>query len=319
MYRVGYNNIRTVFTIHNIEYQGQFAPEIIEDLFGISKNEYMSLDWHGCINLMKGAIDYSDFVSTVSPTYAKEICSPQYAHGLEDILNKNSYKLRGILNGIDYDVYNPATNKSLFVNYDADHLDKKAENKTQLQQMLGLNVSPMIVDNEKKPGITMENYSALIGHVLEHTDLSVALIPHVVWASGDDRKPIRQLYEQFRDSGRVLCIPDACAPRLKGYISRCRMFIGARTHATIAAYSSCVPTLVVGYSVKARGIAKDLFGSWENYVLPVQTLEKKEDLTEAFLWLQKQEEAIRSRLTAEMPGYRERAREAGKLIRRLAE
>lgn len=142
MYRVGYNNIRTVFTIHNIEYQGQFAPEIIEDLFGISKNEYMSLDWHGCINLMKGAIDYSDFVSTVSPTYAKEICSPQYAHGLEDILNKNSYKLRGILNGIDYDVYNPATNKSLFVNYDADHLDKKAENKTQLQQMLGLNVDP---------------------------------------------------------------------------------------------------------------------------------------------------------------------------------
>ena len=71
--------------------------------------------------------------------------------------------------------------------------------------------------------------------------------------------------------------------------------------------------------MKARGIAKDLFGSWENYVLPVQTLEKKEDLTEAFLWLQKQEEAIRSRLTAEMPGYRERAREAGKLIRRLAE
>lgn len=186
-------------------------------------------------------------------------------------------------------------------------------------KMLGLNVSPMIVDNEKKPGITMENYSALIGHVLEHTDLSVALIPHVVWASGDDRKPIRQLYEQFRDSGRVLCIPDACAPRLKGYISRCRMFIGARTHATIAAYSSCVPTLVVGYSVKARGIAKDLFGSWENYVLPVQTLEKKEDLTEAFLWLQKQEEAIRSRLTAEMPGYRERAGEAGKLIRSLAE
>ena len=92
-----------------------------------------------------------------------------------------------------------------------------------------------------------------------------------------------------------------------------------QVHATIAAYSSCVPTLVVGYSVKARGIAKDLFGSWENYVLPVQTLEKKEDLTEAFLWLQKQEEAIRSRLTAEMPGYRERAREAGKLIRRLAE
>lgn len=156
MYRVGYNNIRTVFTIHNIEYQGQFAPEIIEDLFGISKNEYMSLDWHGCINLMKGAIDYSDFVSTVSPTYAQEIRSPQYAHGLQDILNKNAHKLRGILNGIDYDVYNPATNKSLFVNYSSDSLDKKNANKTELQKMLGLNV------DERAPLIAM--VSRLVNH-----------------------------------------------------------------------------------------------------------------------------------------------------------
>lgn len=140
MYKNGYNGIRTVFTIHNIEYQGQFAPGIIEDLFGISHNEYMSLDWHGCINLMKGAIDYSDYISTVSPTYAKEICTSEYAHGLEDVLNKNKHKLRGILNGIDYDVYDPAKSKSLFVNYSATSLEKKAENKQELQKMLGLNV-----------------------------------------------------------------------------------------------------------------------------------------------------------------------------------
>ena len=102
-------------------------------------------------------------------------------------------------------------------------------------KMLGLNVSPMIVDNESRPGITMENYRALLSWVLEHTDLSVALIPHVVWESNDDRKPLRQLYGDFRASGRVLCLEDASAPQLKGYISRCRMFIGARTHATIAA------------------------------------------------------------------------------------
>ena len=140
MYKNGYNGIRTVFTIHNIEYQGQFAPGIIEDLFGISRNEYMSLDWHGCINLMKGAIDYSDYISTVSPTYAKEICTSEYAHGLEDVLNKNKHTLRGILNGIDYDVYDPAKSKSLFVNYSATNLEKKAENKQELQKMLGLNV-----------------------------------------------------------------------------------------------------------------------------------------------------------------------------------
>ena len=140
MYKSGYNNIRTVFTIHNIEYQGQFSPSIIEDLFGISRNEYMSLDWHGCINLMKGAIDYSDYVSTVSPTYAQEICTDEYSHGLKDILIKNRGKLRGILNGIDYDVYNPETSKSLFVNYSASELEKKTENKLELQKMLGLNV-----------------------------------------------------------------------------------------------------------------------------------------------------------------------------------
>ena len=156
MYKEGYGGIRTVFTIHNIEYQGQFAPGIIEDLFGISRNEYMSLDWHGCINLMKGAIDYSDYISTVSPTYAQEICTREYAHGLEDVLNKNKHKLRGILNGIDYDVYNPATSPSLFVNYSAQSLDRKAENKQELQKMLGLNV------DAGAPLIAM--VSRLVGH-----------------------------------------------------------------------------------------------------------------------------------------------------------
>lgn len=184
-------------------------------------------------------------------------------------------------------------------------------------KMIGINISPMIVANESRPGITMENYRALIGHILETTDLDVALIPHVVWDSNDDRKPIAQLYEAFRQTKRVVQLADNSAPALKGYISRCRMFIGARTHATIAAYSSCVPTLVVGYSVKARGIAKDLFGTDENYVLPVQKLERKEELIEAFDWLLKSEEAMRKKLVEVMPAYQERAKEAGELIARM--
>lgn len=186
-------------------------------------------------------------------------------------------------------------------------------------RVLGLNISPMIVDNEKKPGITMENYKALISHVLATTDLQIALIPHVVWESNDDRKPIAELYEAFRDTGRVLKLEDASAPQLKGFISRCRMFIGARTHATIASYSSCVPTLVVGYSVKARGIAKDLFGTDENYVLPVQTLEEKQDLINAFEWLKGQEEKMRAHLRAVMPEYQKKAALAGELIEKLYE
>ena len=158
----------------------------------------------------------------------------------------------------------------------------------------------MIQDNEESAGITMKNYRALIRYIVENTGLQIALIPHVVWDRNDDRKPIHELYEQFKDTGRILELPDGTCEELKGYIARCRMFIGARTHATIAAYSSLVPTLVVGYSVKARGIARDLFGTEKNYVLPVQLLRKEEDLTEAFRWLAAKEEAIRSQLAAKM-------------------
>ena len=115
-YRDSLQGIKTVFTIHNIEYQGQFSPDVIEDLFGIPRREYMSIEFGGCINLMKGAIDYSDSVSTVSKSYAGEIMSGEYAHGLQSILLKNAHKLKGILNGIDTDTYNPATNESLFKN-----------------------------------------------------------------------------------------------------------------------------------------------------------------------------------------------------------
>lgn len=183
--------------------------------------------------------------------------------------------------------------------------------------MLGLNVSPMIMEKESEPGITLENYKALIAHILDTTDLKVALIPHVVWENNDDREPLKKLYAAFQQTGRVILLEDASAPQLKGYISRCRMFIGARTHATIAAYSSCVPTLVVGYSVKAQGIAKDLFGTAQGYVLPVQSLSKKEDLIHAFAWLWENQEEQRRHLQAVMPDYQRRAAQAGELLARL--
>lgn len=184
-------------------------------------------------------------------------------------------------------------------------------------RMLGLNISPMIMENESRQGITMENYKALIDHILKTTDLSIALIPHVVWENNDDRKPIAGLYRAFEQTGRVIKLEDASAPQLKGYISRCRMFIGARTHATIAAYSSCVPTLVVGYSVKAQGIARDLFGTAQNYVLPVQKLAGKEDLIGAFEWLKAQEDVMRAQLEKIMPEYKERAAQAKGIIEKL--
>lgn len=184
---------------------------------------------------------------------------------------------------------------------------------------VGINISPMIQDNEKTSGITMENYRELIKDITNRTDMQIALIPHVVRGQNDDRKPIHALYEEFKHTGRVVEIPDGSCVELKGYISRCRFFVGARTHATIAAYSTCVPTLVVGYSVKARGIARDLFGTEENYVLPVQSLREKGDLKKAFGWLMSAEADIKQKLEQIMPDYKEKALQTGKEVDRLWE
>ena len=182
---------------------------------------------------------------------------------------------------------------------------------------VGINVSPMIISNEAQGGATMANYVTLIQHILKETNLAVALIPHVVWDYNDDREPLRRLYEQFKASGRVILIPDADCRALKGYIARLRCFVGARTHSTIAAYSSCVPTLVVGYSVKAKGIAKDLFGTYEGYTLPVQNLKRPDDLKKAFLWLMDREDEIRTHLIEIMLAYAARAKEAGDALAEL--
>lgn len=172
---------------------------------------------------------------------------------------------------------------------------------------VGINISPMIQSNEKIEGITITNYRKMISYILENTDMSVALIPHVVWANNDDRIPCHKLYEEYAKEypGRVCEIGDCSASELKAYISRLRFFVGARTHSTIAAYSSLVPTLVVGYSVKAIGIAKDLFGTDENHVIPVQTLKEDDDLLDAARWLFEHEVEIKNRLTDIIPKIKE--------------
>lgn len=186
------------------------------------------------------------------------------------------------------------------------------ENKT-----IGINISPLVMDCEKKDGIILSSYKRLIEHVIRTTDLQIALIPHVVWDRNNDRIPIEELYREFKDTGRVIKIEDGTCEELKGFIARCRMFIGARTHATIAAYSSCVPTLVVGYSVKAKGIAKDLFGTYDNYVIPVQQLESEDALIDAFQWMADYEEDIRKHLKEIIPGIVQEALRTGDEIEKI--
>ena len=190
-----------------------------------------------------------------------------------------------------------------------------ADPRMESGNVIGINISPHILKCETNDGMAYENYKNLIAHILEHTDSYVALIPHVVWGSNDDRTVLARLYEEFGRDERLILVEDHNAPQLKHIISQCRLFVGARTHATIAAYSSCVPTLVVGYSVKARGIARDLFDTEEGYVLPVQQLSEPQELTKAFAWLCEREDAVRTHLRRFLPGYLESSREA---VRKLA-
>lgn len=150
---------------------------------------------------------------------------------------------------------------------------------------VGINLSPMVQNREQAEGITLENYRTFIRYIIDNTDQNIALIPHVVWQNNDDRRPLGELYEEFRDTKRLVLLEDSSATELKGYISKCSFFVGARTHSTIAAYSSGVPTLVIGYSVKSRGIATDLFGDYKNYVLPVQELREPDEMVKAYKWV----------------------------------
>lgn len=138
--KFGFDHIKTVFTIHNIEYQGKYGLDTAADLFGFPEWILGSVEYDGCVNLMKGAIELADKVTTVSPTYAKEIRSPFFAQGLDTIINRNAGKLCGILNGIDETLNDPKTDGALFKNYSADDLSGKAVCKAELQKMLGLPV-----------------------------------------------------------------------------------------------------------------------------------------------------------------------------------
>ena len=137
-----YSGIKTLFTIHNIQYQGQYGKEILEDVFGIPNYESSLLEFNRDVNLMKGAIECANWVSTVSPTYAQEILDPWFAHKLDPILRERSWKLSGILNGIDTENYNPATDPNIYAHYAREDRANKAVNKQKLQERLCIEQNP---------------------------------------------------------------------------------------------------------------------------------------------------------------------------------
>ena len=185
-----YRPIKTLFTIHNMEYQGRFPNEFVDEVLGLPQDWKGTMQFDNCTNLMKAAIHTADRVSTVSRTYSFEIQDPYYAHGLHDVLRQHAYKLSGVVNGIDTEVFDPATDPLLYANFDSATLEKKAENKKFLQQRLGLAVRdvPMIV-----------MITRLVGH--KGVDLVQAVMDDLMW---DDRQLViigtgeRQYENMFR-------------------------------------------------------------------------------------------------------------------------
>ena len=143
-WRDGYEYIRTVFSIHNIEFQGKYGLDTLGSVFALPPDWESVVEHDGCLNLMKGAIERANAVNTVSETYANEILDPYFSFGLDTILRPRRYKLSGIVNGIDVKAFDPATDPAIAVNYDIDTRADKVENKLALQKELGLAVDPDI-------------------------------------------------------------------------------------------------------------------------------------------------------------------------------
>ena len=231
-----------------------------------------------------------------------------------------SFDLITARESISYEALNRINPKTVLVSDSAFLLQTKKislPDGLEEKSIVGLNLSPLAENLEEVKGITRTNFENLIEYILSNTDYCILLIPHVIWEGTDDRTINDYFFNKYKESGRVFAVEDASCEVLKGYISKCRFFIGARTHATIAAYSSNVPTVVLGYSVKSKGIAKDLFGSYEKYVLPVQSLKASDDLVNAFKWLRKSENMIKNRLRIVLPEYTKRVYKGLHLVKNL--
>lgn len=181
---------------------------------------------------------------------------------------------------------------------------------------VGINLSPLILKYGNSD-LIIKNFENLIDYIILETDFQIALIPHVFVPGNNDQEIMFPFYKKYMDTERILLIEDQNCSDLKGVISHCKFFMGARTHATIAAYSTEVPTIAIGYSMKAKGIATDIFGTFENYVCPVQQLTTDTELITAFKWLQRNESVIKEHYKNRMAEYKKRALEAALFLKEL--
>ena len=222
--RPGYENIKTILTIHNIQYQGVYGKEILGDVFGLGEQHEQLLDFGGTLNLMKGAIECADVVTTVSPTYAEEILDPWFSHGLDPILRERQYKLHGILNGIDTDIYNPETDKAIAKNFSAKDPAGKKEDKADLQREFSLPVRDdvpiigMVSRLVSHKGLDL--VKAVLDELLSTTDVQLVVLGTGDWEYENFFREIEARYPG-KVGLRIAFIPDLARKIYAG----CDMFL----------------------------------------------------------------------------------------------
>ncbi|MDD4286532.1 MAG: glycogen/starch synthase, partial [Eubacteriales bacterium] len=210
-----YRSLRTVFTIHNIEYQGKFNHGMLHDVLGLSEMHRNLMDLDGNLNYMKGAVVCCDALTTVSPTYAQEIRHPFFGLGLDPVIREHASKLQGILNGIDIEGYDPGTDPYLTANYGPETAALKQSNKKKLSEDLGLEFSdsrPLIgmvtrLVHHKGPDLVMSVLDDMM-----KLDLNVVML-----GTGDENYEFRFRQAASRHPGRfayVAAFSDSLASRI---------------------------------------------------------------------------------------------------------
>lgn len=172
---------------------------------------------------------------------------------------------------------------------------------------VAINISPLVVRRESIDGIIVKNIHRLIKDIIDNSDMNIALIPHVVMPMDNDFSLLEEIYNEIESRDRVCLISDKLNTKEYKYIiSKCRFGVFARTHGSIAAYSSCIPTIAIGYSVKAKGIALDL--EMEDYILPLDKFSDECSLLSKFNLMIENEVYLRERLKKKMPTYIQKAK-----------
>lgn len=184
--------------------------------------------------------------------------------------------------------------------------------------VVGLNVSNFIFSEPLEDSLLVKNIFNLINYILDSSNMNILIIPHVIWDNQDDRiisKIIKNSYVN-NDRVKILDIDNLNYLQIRYIISRCRFFIGARTHSVISAYSTYVPTVALGYSIKSRGIAKDV-GIDDKYVIDAKHLKNSNQILSAFKNLQSEEKTIHKHLQEFIPKYAEKAYGAREMLQEI--